>query len=377
MTAVSYWQGVDELMREALATGVFPGAQLLVGCGDDVVLDSVYGVVAEGEAAVTSATRYDISSLTKPLATLSSLLVLISRAVVSLDTLVVDVLPEFGEPALPEASLERNRASVRLRDLLGHCSGLPAHRRYYQSCGTSGADRERICALACREPLEREPRTAAVYSDIGFIVLGAVVERLCGDRLDRFAAQSVFDPLGLEATGFMPVVAEDARGETPASTVAPCGWCQWRGAVVRGVVQDENAYAMNGVAGHAGLFSTAAEVHAIVAHYLRALSGHSSLFAPGLVDACWRLPDGNVPDPTWALGWDTPSPRGSSAGNLVSKRTFGHLGFTGASVWIDVERGAHVIVLSNRVHPDPSNTKIREVRPRLHDAVFAAIAAMD
>ncbi len=372
MTAVGCWQGLEELMNEALVAGVFPGAQIVIGRGNQILLESAYGVLAEGEPPVTTATRYDISSLTKPLATLSSLLVLVSQGAVSLDTAVAEVLPEFVSSTQPGKSLERERSDIRVCDLLGHCSGLPAHRCYYQHSDVSVAGRERVHQLACREPLERQPRAAAVYSDVGFIVLGAVIERLSGSTLDSFVARNVFDPMGLEATGFMPRTVSGGVS-SDVTDIAPCGHCAWRGGVVRGVVQDENAYAMNGVAGHAGLFSTAGEVHTIVSHYLQAYRGHSSFFDSGLVDACWRVPDGRVPGSTWALGWDTPSANHSSAGSQVSKLSFGHLGFTGTSIWIDTERGVHVIVLSNRVHPDPANRMIRGLRPRLHDAVFAAI----
>jgi len=155
--------------------------------------------------------------------------------------------------------------------------------------------------------------------------------------------------------------------------IAPCGSCAWRGTdAVRGAVQDENAYAMAGVAGHAGLFSTARDVHTLVAEWVLAHAGSGRLLDPQVVRRLWRRSP-SVPGTTWALGWDTPSRPISTAGTHVSADAVGHLGFTGTSIWIDIQRGVHVILLSNRVHPDRASTGIRELRPRLHDAVFEAV----
>ena len=156
------------------------------------------------------------------------------------------------------------------------------------------------------------------------------------------------------------------------SAIAPTERCPWRGKILWGEVDDDNAWAAGGVAGHAGLFSSAADVHALVCRLRASALGQDSFLPADIVRRFWTR-DGLVPASTWALGWDTPSPAGSSAGTRVSAQAVGHLGFTGTSLWIDFERDAHVILLTNRVHPTRQDERIRDVRPCLHDAVWEAL----
>jgi len=213
--------------------------------------------------------------------------------------------------------------------------------------------------------------TAECYSDVGYILLGAILQRSLGIDLTAWTRSRLCRPLGLSDSGFVDLACEKSRAwRPPAERTAPCGICLWRGRQIRGVVQDENAYAMGGVAGHAGWFGTAREVFLLAQQYLASWLGRSSLFEPDLVRRLWATP---LPGRSWTGGWDTPSPEASSAGSKISQRAVGHLGFTGGSIWIDLERELIVVVLSNRVHPERQQRGIAEWRPSFHDAVFGAL----
>lgn len=371
------WKDVARVLDEAVGPGkVAPAAALLVGRGDQVVFEHAAGVAGPRgrERACDETTIFDLASLTKPLVTVALTLDLITRSKLGFDTRVADILPEFAR-----GDDERRRA-VSLRHLLRHDSGLPAHRQYYRdfdaaACanGGSGADRRRMFDLALAEPLERDPRVGSVYSDIGFLVLGAVVEEVAGARIDELASRRILEPLDVEDAAFV----ENARGADPAfaARCAATGACAWRGAEVHAVVQDENAYAMGGVATHAGLFASARAVHRLAGEWVAAAAGRGVLLDRRIVGHAWdpsAAAAGAAPS-TWALGWDTPTPGASSAGSRAGRQAVGHLGYTGTSVWIDPGRRAHVVLLTNRIAYGKEPDGIRALRPRLHDAVFAAL----
>jgi CubicO group peptidase (beta-lactamase class C family) len=370
------WRAVQDLVDDAVASGVFPSASLVVGSADDVLFEHVAGRPARDSSSRADIdTVYDLSSLTKPLATVAALLLLCERGRVGADARIGDYFSEL----VPHGT---GRASLTVRDVLYHRSGLPAHRRYYEKLGQvrregaaklvgTRAGSQRVQAYAAVEPLERPPRTEAVYSDVGFILLGGIVEKVAQRTLDRVFAEEIAAPLGLRSTGFIDL---EAAPPPFAERAAACGWCEWRERRVRGQVQDENAWAMGGVAGHAGLFSTAREVHRLTAEHVRAWQGLPSLFDTDTLKQFWRR-DEHTPGSTWMAGWDTPSPEQSSAGSLIGRPAAGHLGFTGTSLWIDLHRGIHVVLLTNRLEFGRDNAKIRAFRPRLHDAVFATADA--
>jgi CubicO group peptidase (beta-lactamase class C family) len=220
-----------------------------------------------------------------------------------------------------------------------------------------------------RERLEYEPGTRSVYSDLGFMVLGEVIERVTGLPLDRYCHERIFRPLGLRSIGFNAA----ARGLVPvAERIAPTEDCPWRRRILCGEVHDDNAWAMGGVAGHAGLFASAADVDALAGRLHACWRGEDDVVSRDLVREFWTHPPDGAGS-TWALGWDTPSPTASSAGTRISRAAVGHLGFTGTSLWIDLERNARVVLLTNRVHPRRDNDRIRAVRPRVHDAVLETL----
>lgn len=371
----SAWSEVAAIVEEAVGEGsVAPAAALLVGRGSLVLFEHSAGVLAGGSPC-DATTIFDLASLTKPLVTAALTLDLIAQSRLSFDTRVADILPAFG------AGGDERRRGVTVRDLLRHDSGLPAYRRYFEKCDGSapkdGSDaascRERMFGLVLTEPLERDPRCGSVYSDIGFLVLGAVVEEVGGGRIDELALRRLLVPLGVEDTCYV----ETLTGPSAAlrERTAPTGPCPWRHREMHAVVQDENAYAMGGVASHAGLFATARSVHGLVAEWTEAWAGRGLVLDRRIVGYAWNRSAsalGAAPS-TWALGWDTPSPGASSAGGGIGRGAVGHLGYTGTSIWIDPSRHAHVVLLTNRIAYGRNSEAIRALRPRLHDAVFAVL----
>ncbi|MFP6625977.1 MAG: serine hydrolase domain-containing protein [Deltaproteobacteria bacterium] len=351
------WQALDRVFDAALQSGATPGASLLVARGREVLLERCYGLVENGGPPVCETTLYDLASLTKPLATLPALLILAAAGRLDLD--------------------------AELAGLVGHRSGLPAWKPYYESLGATAttaspapataAARRQVLDLAQSEALEGTPGGRAVYSDVGYIRLGRIVEEVVAGRagrLDEFVGEAFFGLL----EGCKLRFVNTGLGQTPLARAAPCGYSAWRGETVRGTVCDDNAYALGGVAGHAGLFGTAADVHAVVAEYLAAYQGRGRVLDTDLVRRCWQRPEGTSGSDSWRLGWDSPTAGESTAGTLISDNSVGHLGYTGTSVWVDLERGVHVVLLTNRVHPDWSNRGIDSLRPAVHDAVFEALA---
>jgi serine-type D-Ala-D-Ala carboxypeptidase len=338
---------LDELLGQAVADGVFPGGVLVAGDGGRVVLRRAFGRTATVPAPgppVTLETVYDVASLTK--AAVTALLVL---KLVDDGRLAWDAPARRWFPALDD--------DVRVAHLLSHSGGLPAWRPFFER----HLDRDELANACAAEPLERPPGAASVYSDLGFILLGAIVERAGGDRLDALARRRIFEPLEMSASTFVDL----ERPFRPAP-VAPTEVCPRRGLVV-GEVHDENCHAAGGILGHAGLFSTAEDLSRLCA----ALVSGAGPFRDDLV-ATMLTPAG-VPGSTWRLGWDGPAPTGAQAGVRWPRSGSGHLGFTGCSIWLDLSRRRWVVLLTNRVHPSRVDTRIRQVRPALHDAVWALL----
>src|SRR5436190_13662057 len=302
-------------------------------------------------------------------------MLLLSERKLQLDDRVTRFFHNFGV---------HGKTHVTFRHLLAHCSGLAGWRPYHRDVvrierqgrlnfiASRGA-KEFVYEQIHRERPEYEAGTRSVYSDLGFMLLGELVELVARMPLDRFCQQRIFRPLGLRSTAFVDLSALRTRRLTPiVGMIAPTERCPWRKRALCGEVHDDNAYAMGGVAGHAGLFGSASDVHALVVRLRACWRGEDDFLPQELVRELWTR-DPSVAGSTWGLGWDTPSPEGSSAGRRVSANAVGHLGFTGTSLWIDLDRDAHVILLTNRVHPRRDDERIREVRPRVHDAAWEAL----
>ena len=279
-------------------------------------------------------------------------MLLFERGVLELEAPVAGILPEFRGD-------DPRRGQVTLRMLLAHSSGLPGYLRLYQSA----KGREAMVAAACAAPLAAGPGTRAEYSDIGFIVLGEALARLADEPFDRFCQREVFGPLGMSTTGYRPPAEWKERIPPTADDR------DFRRRVVQGEVQDENASAMGGMAGHAGLFAAARDL-ATFAHVM--LEGGHPILRPDTV-ALFTRRETSPRGTSRALGWDTPSAP-SQSGKHFSPQSFGHLGYTGTSLWSDPERRLAVTLLTNRTWPDCASEKIKKVRPLFHDAVLEALS---
>jgi serine-type D-Ala-D-Ala carboxypeptidase len=358
------FQDVARVLRQGVEAECFPGAVLVVGYQRNLVYEDAVGEAAliPSPRRMTLDTVFDLASLTKPIATATALMLLLEAGRVQLDDPIGTYLDAWRRPAC---------ATPTLRQLLSHCSGLPAWRPYYQAIDRTSPrpDRRRaVYAAVHREPLTYPPGTSVLYSDIGFILLGEIVETLTGMPLDAFCRQEIFAALHLGDMAFRNLERPWPVGVRFASTEQ----CPWRRRILDGEVHDENAWSMGGVAGHAGLFATGRQVWQFAQGLLDGLQGRSwlvSTLTARTFTACQGVPQGS----TWALGWDTPTPGKSSAGRYFSPEAIGHLGFTGTSLWIDSTKQAVVVLLTNRVHPSRQREGIRTFRPLLHDAVMRAL----
>lgn len=347
---------VDRLLEGFVAEGAFPGAVLAVGRAGRLAHLRAYGHLTydPGAAPVEKDTIYDLASLTKVVATTTAAMILVDEERLDLDATVASFLPRFRGPG---------KERVTVRHLLSHSSGIDWWAPLYQTERGKAAYLDRIYAM----DLVAEPGTTTKYSDLGILLLGEILERVAGRPLDELVRERLFEPLGMSETDWLPPAAWRPR-------IAPTEIDPWRGRLLRGEVHDENAHALGGVAPHAGLFSTAGDLARFAQMLLwQGVYDHRRIVRSATVEAFTR-PAGLPPGSSRALGWDTPSAEGSSAGSFLSAASFGHTGFTGTSIWIDPTRDLFVILLSNRVHPTRENQRIREVRPAVADAVVRALA---
>ncbi len=358
------------ICESAVADGVVPGLVVLVGSAGRALRHEAFGhrQVVPRRLRATPDTVYDVASLTKALVTSVVALQLVNRGQLRLDDLVALRVPELRGPG---------KDKVTVRHLLAHASGLPAHRPFHRAAADSAAPRWLVQILAAREPLERAPGAGSTYSDIGFIVLGWLIERTAGARLDVLADRGIFTPLGLASTMFVSLTDAEPRARLLANRkVAATARCPERRRVLLGEVDDLNTHAMGGIAGHAGLFSTASDIGAMAFALIRAWQGgaaaEGALLPRDLMREMWS--SAGIPGSTWRLGWDGPAASGSLAGDVISRAAVGHLGFTGCSLWIDPAREAFVILLANRVHPAPrDDPRFRALRRAVNDAALKAI----
>ena len=276
------------------------------------------------------------------------------------------------------------KSLTTFRQLLSHSAGLPAWKPFFEDIIKSEKS-GRINFVASRaaksyvyEQIHRDkpltpPGSQSLYSDLGFMILGEAVEILTGSTLDRFCHERIFKPVGLRATGFVDLTQLRARRLQPVEEmIAPTENCPWRKKILCGEVHDDNAYAMGGVAGHAGLFSSARDIHAFLVRLDQCRTGTDNFLPQPLVEE-FLAKDQTLIHSTFALGWDTPTPGQSASGSMFSSRSVGHLGFTGCSIWWDLEKSCHVVLLTNRIHPTRKNDKIREFRPQVHDLIMKAL----
>jgi CubicO group peptidase (beta-lactamase class C family) len=371
------WREVEAAFAEAVEHGVIPGATIVVRRGDDVVFEGAFGfrAVVPQRAPMRLETVFDLSSLTKPLATATAVMMLTRDGKMRLDDRVTRFFHNFGV---------HGKGYVTFRQLLAHCSGLAAWRPYYQrivevekggkvNFMASRGAKEFVYEEIHREKPEYPIGTQSLYSDLNFMLLGEAVEQVAGAGLNRVCRDKIFRPLELRATDFIDIsVVRTRRLEPVPEMFAPTSVCAVRKRLLMGEVDDENAFAMGGVAGHAGLFAPVREVDRLVHELMRSWAGRSDFVPQKIVREFWSR-DKTVTGSTWALGWDSPSAEYSSSGHHFSSAAVGHLGFTGTSIWIEPEREIAVSLLTNRVHPRRDNQAIRDFRPKIHDLVMEAL----
>jgi CubicO group peptidase (beta-lactamase class C family) len=349
---------VHRLLDNAVTERVTPGGILAVGW-KGLVSTYPFGKLSydADAAAVNSDTIYDIASLTKVVGTTTLIMQFVESGKLGLDAPLSRYLPEW----LAAGKDRVWREKVTLRQLLTHSSGLPAYKEFF----LEAENRAEIVKRVLATPLEYEPGTKSVYSDLGVILLGEVLTRISGRSLGELFRERIFLPLGMNATMFNPPKSLLKR-------IAPTEFDKkLRKRMVRGEVHDENTYVMGGESAHAGLFSTAGDLATFCQTMLNGgIYGHQRLVRRGTIEEFVRRQGPG--DSTRALGWDTASPE-SSSGHFLSSRAYGHTGFTGTSLWIDPEKELFVILLTNRVHPTRENEAHRQLRPKVVDAVVAAL----
>jgi CubicO group peptidase (beta-lactamase class C family) len=354
------------VLADAIAAHAFPGCAFGVlasgPSGAEVVLQDAMGrfTYDDDAPAVAAGTIFDVASITKVAATTAAAMLLHQRGQLDLDTPLGELLPGFIVGRAPGQQARK----VTLRHLLAHNSGLPGYVEFFRTASTPAA-----LFRACLElPLEAEPGSRAEYSDPGFILLGKALEVVTREYLAPWVRREIYEPLGMISTGFCPPPA--AAPLIPPTELD----ATFRHRPIQGEVQDENAWLLKGAAGHAGLFSNVPDLLRFAGEILAAVrpgGGQSRLFQAETIARFARRqgPEGS----SRALGWDTPS-ENSSAGRHFSPHSIGHLGFSGCSIWIDLEAGMAAVLLTNRTWPDRKSQLIREVRPAFHNVVREALS---
>jgi CubicO group peptidase (beta-lactamase class C family) len=358
--------GVAHLLEEGVAARAFPAAVIEIGRAPGVVWRDSFGALTyDADAALTvPETIFDLASLTKVIATTTLVMRALDEGRLRLDDPVAQSIPEWRGV---------DRESVRIRDVLAHAAGLTAYLPFFRNL----TGRPEFQGAIAELPLEYAPRSQSLYSDLGFILLGFILEDVHPVHRDFAGAPGSSDPsasLGAQFRRVASFLTPDPLTYRPARQlrprIAPTEVDPWRGRLLVGEVHDENTWALGGEAGHAGLFGTAAAVGTFARAVLRTIAGEPILARPTTIREFIRRTD--IPGSSRALGWDTMLPT-SSCGTLMSPTAIGHTGFTGTSLWIDWERDLYVVLLTNRVHPTRENERIRQIRPRVHDAVIAEI----
>jgi CubicO group peptidase (beta-lactamase class C family) len=351
---------VTEFLDSVVAAGAAPGAVLGLTLAGQRFVYGTGQLGADEPGSPGAMTIYDLASLTKVVGLVTGAMLAVDDGKLDLDAPVQRYVPAF-------TGAQKERITVRM--LLAHASGLPAWRPLFREVGS----RAEAFALADTTPLVSAPLTAEVYSDLGAIVLTQILEAIYHQRLDSLLQRQIFIPLQMSSTGYLP-------GADLRDRIAPTEMDPWRGRVLRGEVQDENAARMDGVSGHAGLFGSAEDLLTFAEWLIEQTDTPTGgslqpstlpSVRPTIVRDFTRRQN-LVPGSSRALGWDTPSP-GGSAGSRLSARSFGHTGFTGTSLWIDPTRHLAIVLLSNRVNPTRDNPRWAPLRRQIADLVMTTL----
>ena len=345
----------DDLIIKAIVDSAFPGAVLLVAKDGEIIHEKAFGNFTYDYSSreVTINSIFDLASVSKVIGTTTAAMMLIDRRKLNLDEKVINYLPEFNN---------NGKENITIRNLLLHNSGLAPFKKYYDVYSTA----EEVINDIMNLTPEQEPGSKYVYSDLGMITLQQIIERISGKSLDKFLDENLFTPLGMNSTMYNP----------PPELKDNCMPTEfddfWRMRQLQGEVHDERAYMLNGVAGHAGLFSTANDLAKFLQMILQKGNYQGRQYInPETIELFTKKQSDQS---SRGLGWDTKSPEGSSAGKYFSPLSYGHTGYTGTSVWTDPTKSLFVIMLTNRVYPTRNNNKLSKVRPLIHDAIYKELA---
>lgn len=345
------FEPVKALLRQATTNRVFPSAVVEVGTSHQVIWRESFGTLSYDFEAPLAAenTVFDLASLTKVIATTTLTMIQLENGALHLDNRIGNWLHEWKGS---------DRDNVTIRDLLAHTSGLTAHLPFFLDCSGRADFQQAICTM----PLEYTPRTQSIYSDLGFILLGFIIEDAGGKSLKEQFENTV-SRYDLGNLAFQPPHTWRLR-------TAPTEVDSWRGRLLVGEVHDQNAWALEGIAGHTGLFGEITSLGRFAQLILKTKQGLSTLVNPVTLDEF--ISRVKIPNSSRALGWDTMLPT-SSCGTRMSPLAIGHTGFTGTSLWIDIPSDTYVSLLTNRVHPSRTNEQILAFRPAFHDGIMAVL----
>ncbi|MCX6151766.1 MAG: serine hydrolase [Ignavibacteriales bacterium] len=346
---------LDSLMKTALKDSVFPGGVLCVGHNGKIIYKEAFGKFTYDSSSgkMTTDAIFDLASVSKVIGTTTAAMILFDEGKLQLDKKVADYLPQFGN---------NGKETITVRNLLLHNSGLPEWKPFYKTCKNADEVIHSIMNTELSYPIGSK----YLYSDLGMITLQKIIEKVSGTTLDTFLKERVFNPLQMKNTLYNP----------PVELINRCVPTEidnyWRMTTLQGKVHDETAYLLGGVAGHAGLFSTAGDLAIFLQMMLQKGKYDTLQIIIPSTENSWTTKQ--TDQSSRGLGWDTKSSPGTSAGNLFSLNSFGHTGFTGTSVWVDKEKDLFVVLLTNRVYPTRNNLRISKFRPKIHDAVVRAIS---
>ena len=345
---------VDIVVNNAIIDKAFPGAVVLIWKDGKISYEKPFGnfTYDKTSSKVEINTIFDIASLSKVVATTTAAMLCCDRNLFSLDDKVIKYIPEFGV---------NGKENITIKNLLIHNSGLVAWKRFYERSLTANEVLKEIYS----SELEYKTEEKTVYSDLGIITVGKIIEKVTGKNLDIFCTDEIFNPLKMQSTIYNP---NDSLKKICAPTEIDN---YWRMKTLQGEVHDETSAVLNGVAGHAGLFSTATDISKLMVVLMnKGKFGNKQFIKQSTVEYFTKK---YSDESSRAIGWDTRSEKGSSSGDFFSPNSFGHTGFTGTSIWADTERNLFVVFLTNRVYPTRENGKLSKVRPELHNAVIKCI----
>ncbi len=352
---MNQYEEIRILLQKGVKEGIFPGAVLIASSGKHIFIHFSVGYSQKIPYPVPMKKDaiFDLASLTKPLSTSLVAMKLIQEKIISLDLSISEFIP------VPE-----DKKDITFRMLLSHSSGLPSWRPYYIRLSKYPLKirKKMIVDWILKEKLLFYPGSRETYSDLDFILLSYLFEKITGRDIKEIA-EEIYNLLGFSYT-FLGISKKKIKREDFSATEL----CKWRKRIIQGEVHDENAFSLGGYSGHAGLFSTAKEVYDLCSILLDHYEGErGDIFKPDILKEFFKKQNNR-----WTLGWDTPT-KNSSSGKLFSKNSIGHLGFTGSSIWMDLDKKIIVVFLTNRIHPGRENQKIKAFRPILHDEVMKRI----